>query len=84
MNVYELYNLIGKNLKNIRENKINISQEKLADELNMSRSFLSQVESQNVDKGISLDTLFYISQKYNIDIRDFFSNYEELLKKSDK
>ena len=78
-NAFELYNLIGKNMKQIREKKIKISQEKFADEMNMSRSFLSQIESQKVDKGISLDTLFLISQKYDFDIRDFFNNYEDLL-----
>lgn len=47
----------------------------------MSRSFISQIESPNVDTGVSLDTLFYIAQKYNFDIRDFFKDYEVLIKK---
>lgn len=45
----------------------------------MSRSFISQIESPNVDTGVSLDTLFYIVQKYNFDIRDFFKDYEYLM-----
>ena len=82
---YELFNLIGKNMKTIRTDIIGKSQEKMAEEIDMSRSFLSQIESPNVEVGISLDTLFYIAQKYNFDIRKFFEGYEELMKaKSEK
>ena len=80
-NSYELFSLIGKNFKYIRKNIIGCSQEKLAEDCNMSRSFISQIESPNVDTGVSLDTLFYIAQKYNFDIRDFFKDYEVLIKK---
>lgn len=80
-NSYELFSLIGKNFKCIRKNIIKCSQEKLAEDCNMSRSFISQIESPNVDTGVSLDTLFYIAQKYNFDIRDFFKDYENLMNK---
>ena len=76
---YELFNLIGKNLKLIRKEFICKSQEELADDANMSRSFIGQIEGPNVDKGVSLDTLFYLSQKYKFDIRKFFDGYESLL-----
>ncbi len=78
-NTYELFSLIGKNFKNIRKNQIDCSQEKLAEDSDMSRSFISQLESPNVDVGVSLDTLFYFAQKYNFDIRDFFEGYESLM-----
>lgn len=78
---YELFNLIGKNMKIIRKEQIGISQEKLAEDVDMSRSFLSQIESPNVDVGVSLDTLFFLAQKYNFDIRRFFDGYEELMNK---
>lgn len=78
-NVYELFNLVGQNMKNIRKDIIGTSQEKLAEEINMSRSFISQIESPNVDTGVSLDTLFYLAQKYNFDIRKFFDGYEKLM-----
>ena len=68
----ELFNLIGQNMKSIRTNIVGKSQEKMAEDIDMSRSFISHLESPNVDKGISLDTLFFLAQKYNIDIRDFF------------
>lgn len=79
--VYSLFELIGKNIKKIRNENIKISQEKMAEDLEMSRSFISHIESPNVDVGISIDTLFYISQMYNIDIREFFNGYEEFIKK---
>ena len=75
-----LYALIGYNFKRIRKEKIKVTQEKLAEELNLSRSFISHIESPKVNKGISIDTLFLISQKYNIDIREFFQGYEKFLK----
>lgn len=76
---YELFKLIGKNMKSIRENIIGKSQEKMAEDTEMSRSFISHVESPNVDIGISLDTLFFLAQKYNFDIREFFDGYETLM-----
>ena len=56
------------------------SQEKMAEDTDMSRSFISHIESPNVDTGISIDTLFFLAQKYNFDIRLFFDGYEELMK----
>lgn len=79
-NTYELFALIGKNMKKIRKDIIGKSQEKMAEDTDMSRSFISHIESPNVDAGISIDTLFYLSQKYNFDIRLFFDGYEELMK----
>lgn len=83
-NTYELFDLIGKNMKSIRKNIIGKSQEKMAEDTDISRSFISHIESPNVDKGISLDTLFYLAQKYNFDIRKFFEGYENLMEYSKK
>ena len=78
-NTYELFTLIGKNMKSIRKDIIGKSQEKMAEDTDMSRSFISHIESTNVDTGISLDTLFFLAQKYNFDIRKFFDGYENLM-----
>lgn len=78
-NTYELFALIGQNMKSIRTNIIGKSQEKMAEDTDMSRSFISHIESPNVDTGISLDTLFFLAQKYNFDIRKFFDGYEKLM-----
>lgn len=80
---YELFSLIGKNMKTIRQEIVKKSQEKMADDTDMSRSFISQLESPNVDVGVSLDTLFFLAQKYDFDIRRFFDGYEELMKKDE-
>ncbi len=81
-NIYDLFNLIGDNLRNIRNKKIKMTQEEFAEDIEMSRGFISQIEGQNVNTGVSLDTLFYIAQKYNFDIRDFFDGYEKLMKEN--
>ena len=76
---YELFKLIGKNMKSIRKELVGKSQEKMAEDADMSRSFISHIESPNYDIGISLDTLFFLAQKYKFDIRKFFDGYEELM-----
>lgn len=81
-NIYDFYNLIGKNLRNIRTNAKE-SQESLADRIDMSRGFISQIESPGVDTGVSLDTLFNIACELNIDIRTFFEGYEIFLKQDE-
>lgn len=78
-NVNDLYNLIGKNIQQIRNEHFD-SQEKLAERIEISRGFLSHVESGVVDKGISIDTLFNIAQEYNVDIRILFNGYEDFMK----
>ena len=83
-NTYELFALIGKNMKTIRKEIIGKSQEKMAEDTDMSRSFISHIESPNVDAGISIDTLFFLAQKYNFDIRKFFDGYEELMNKENE
>lgn len=83
-NTYELFTLIGKNMKTIRKEIIGKSQEKMAEDTDMSRSFISHIESPNIDVGISMDTLFFIAQKYNFDIRLFFDGYEELMSEEKK
>ena len=80
-NIYDFYNLVGKNMKEIRCQR-NESQEKFAENIDMSRGFISQIESPGVKTGVSLDTLYMISQKYNIDIREFFKGYDEFMDKN--
>ena len=56
------------------------SQEAFAEKIDMSRSFLSQVESPGFKGiGVSLDTLYRICIVYNIDIREFFEGFEKLI-----
>ena len=81
---YELFKLIGKNMKSIRKELVGKSQEKMAEDADMSRSFISHIESPNYDIGISLDTLFFLAQKYKFDIRKFFDGYEKLMDEKNK
>ena len=73
------YRLIGDNIKRIRmENKD--SQETFAEKIDMSRGFLSQVESPELKGiGVSLDTLYRICIVYNVDIRELFLGFEKLI-----
>ncbi len=77
----DLYKLVGKNLSKLRKEFAIGTQEQLSNDTDLSASFISQVEAPNVDKGISLETIFLISQHYQIDIRRFFDDYEKLLDK---
>lgn len=73
------YRLIGDNIKRIRMEQKD-SQETLAEKIDMSRGFLSQVESPGLKGvGVSLDTLFRICIVYNVDIREFFLGFEKLI-----
>ncbi len=80
-NLNDFYRLIGDNIKKTRlEHKD--SQETLAEKIDMSRGFLSQIESPGLCVGVSLDTLFKICITYNVDIRDLFNGFEEFLNKN--
>lgn len=79
----DLYKLVGKNIAKVRK-ECNVTQEQLSIDTNLSMSFISQMEAPNTNKGISLETLFLISQKYKVDIRRFFDDYEELMNPNDK
>ena len=74
-NIDEFYKTIGQNIKKVRINA-HETQEEFAEKLDMSRGFISQLESPNLNVGVSLDTLFIISKKYNVDIRFFFDKNE--------
>lgn len=75
----KFYRLIGDNIKRIRMLN-NDSQEAFAEKIDMSRGFISQVESPGLTGiGVSLDTLFKISMVYNVDIREFFKGFEKLI-----
>ena len=61
------YILLGKNIRNAR--KLNhLSQNELADKLNISREHLAKVETAK--RGVSLDLLFQIADILNIHEKD--------------
>ena len=66
----DIYNIIGKNIKNYRL-ECNMTQRELAEKLLLSDSFIAKLESVT-HQTISIDTLEQISYILNRDIKDFF------------
>ena len=48
-----------------------LTQEQLAEKINKSAAFIGHVEAPNIDKAISLDTLFDISRELNVPAHKF-------------
>jgi len=49
-----------------------LTQEQLAEQIGLSSAFIGHVEAPNVDKAISLDTLFHIASVLDIPVYKFF------------
>lgn len=69
MGIRKIKNSIGKKIKNLRLDN-GLSQEKLAEYVNMSREHLSCIECGKNLAGV--DTLYKLSLFFKIDIKDFF------------
>ena len=74
MNQDKLNNIIGKNIKKYRLAYKNekITQEKLAELINVSVSLISSLESNKTKKGISINNFYKISVILNVPISKFF------------
>lgn len=69
MGLRKLKNNICRKIKNLRIDN-DISQEKLAEFINMSREHISCIErGKNMP---TIETLFKLSEYFNINIKDFF------------
>ncbi|MBQ9246630.1 helix-turn-helix transcriptional regulator [bacterium] len=69
MGTRKLRNQIGKKIKELRRER-DLSQEKLAECVNMSREHISCIEcGKNMT---SIDTLYKLADFFGIDIKDFF------------
>ena len=66
-----IYYLVGKNIKKYRKIK-GYTQQELADKIGYSVGFISNIESKSYLQTFSLDTLYLISQKLNINIKQLF------------
>ena len=77
-----LNEIIGKNIKKYRKVTIiegkKLTQEKLAELINVSVSLISNVESNKSKKGISITNLYKISVVLNIPISKFMEEDNEL------
>ncbi|MBR1907543.1 helix-turn-helix transcriptional regulator [bacterium] len=69
MGIRKLRNDIGKKIKYLRKEH-GISQEKLAEGIEMSREHISCLErGKNL---ITIESLYKIAEYFNVDIKDFF------------
>jgi len=65
------YNLIRKNIKQIRlEN--NLTQKELANMIDISREYVSDIESDTRNKHVTISLLGRIAEVLNVEIVDFF------------
>lgn len=61
----EKYRRIGLKIAYYRKLR-GLTQEELAEQVNLTPAFIGHIEAPNVDKGISLDTLFSIAHALEI------------------
>lgn len=77
-----LNKIIGKNIKKYRKITIldekKVTQEKLAELINVSVSLISNLESNKSKKGISITNLYKISVVLNVPISKFMEEDNEL------
>lgn len=67
--INKYFNIIAKNVKFFRERE-NLSQEALAEKVNLSREFINRVE--NCKETLSLSSLLILALVLNIKPEDFF------------
>lgn len=67
---------LGKRIKNLRSNKIKLSQEKFALQINMDRTYLASVEAGK--RNISIDNLEKIANGLNISLSELFLDIEKI------
>ena len=70
------YNIVRKNIRKYRK-LANITQQELADMINVSMHYISQIESANPNKYFTLVIIGRISDALNIDIRQLFDDIED-------
>ena len=75
-NEKELYSIIGKNIRYYRKlysiNKNDLTQEKLAELVNVSTALIGNLESKKTYQGISIYNLYKISKVLEVPIESFF------------
>ena len=74
----ELFEIIGKNVKYYRKlynlQKGKMTQERLAELVNVSTALIGNLESEKIPQGISVYTLWKISQILDVPIENLFEN----------
>ena len=67
----ELYHIIGANIKYYRE-QAKLTQVQLAEEAQISISYLSKIEAAGCDKSLSISVLNQIANVLDVEISEFF------------
>ena len=67
----ELYRVIGANIKYYRE-QAKLTQVQLAEEAQISISYLSKIEAAGCDKSLSISVLNQIANVLDVEISEFF------------
>ena len=74
----EIFNIIGKNVKYYRKlynlNKGKMTQENLAELVDVSTALIGNLESEKISQGISVVTLWKISQALEVPIENLFDS----------
>lgn len=70
-NDLDLYRAIGTNIKHYRE-KANLTQVQLAEQAQISISYLSKIEASGCNKSLSISVLNQIANVLNVEITEFF------------
>jgi putative transcriptional regulator len=75
----DLYSIIGKNIRYYRKlysiNNDEMTQEKLAEIINVSTSLIGNLESKKTYQGISIYNLYKISKILDVPIDNFFIDH---------
>ena len=76
----ELFKVIGKNIKYYRQlyslEKEKMTQEKLAELADVSIALIGNLESEKIDQGLSVFTLWKISKALEIPVENLFSGID--------
>ena len=70
-NDYYYYNIVRLNIKKYRK-MANLTQQQLADKIDVSMHYISQIESANPNKYFTLVIIGRIADALNISIKDLF------------
>lgn len=75
-NDLELYHTIGANIKHYRE-QARLTQVQLADQTQISISYLSKIEAAGCNKSLSISVLNQIANVLEIEISEFFKEVND-------
>ena len=71
----DLYRIIGANIKSYRE-QAKLTQVQLAEQVQISISYLSKIEAAGCDKSLSISVLNQIANVLEIEITEFFKEVQ--------